>query len=122
MTHTYLKQIQFICIIITCLSFSFLTVFSQDANWDKLELEIKSLLEEKKFEAPPTNEEPMEETAVKTAPVRKAAVGKARRTKDPKACRPACYESGDDDLNNYFKTNLTFTKKERKHHARTNQS
>ncbi len=79
--------------------------------------EVEKKVEEKKaIEKTPVEEtpEPAEET-VKTAPVKKAPVGKARRTKDPKACRPACYDIGDDGLNNFFKTNLTFTKKERKH-------
>jgi hypothetical protein len=57
----------------------------------------------------------VEEPVVKATPQKKAPVGKARRAKDPKACRPACYESGDDDLNAFFKSNLTFTKKERRH-------
>lgn len=45
---------------------------------------------------------------------KKAAVGKARRSKDPKACRMACYESGDESLDNFFKDNIKLTKKERR--------
>jgi hypothetical protein len=63
-------------------------------------------------------EEPAEEVKpekkVATAAKKKPAVGKARRAKDPKACRYACYGNGDDDLNNFFKDNLKLSKKERK--------
>jgi hypothetical protein len=63
-------------------------------------------------------EEPAEEAKpekkVAAAPKKKPVVGKARRAKDPKACRYACYGNGDDDLNNFFKDNLKLTKKERK--------
>ena len=50
----------------------------------------------------------------KASPVKKAGVAKARRAKDPKACRPACYGNGDEDLNAFFKDNLKLSKKQRK--------
>ncbi|MCX8080947.1 MAG: hypothetical protein N3F09_06910 [Bacteroidia bacterium] len=37
-----------------------------------------------------------------------------RKAKDPKACRPPCYEEGDEGLVNYFKSALTLSKRERK--------
>jgi hypothetical protein len=37
-----------------------------------------------------------------------------RKAKDPKACRPPCYEEGDEGLVNYFKSALALSKKERK--------
>lgn len=52
---------------------------------------------------------------VKT-PVKKKVVASAkpRRSKNPKACRPACYGYGDDDLHQFFKDNLVFSKKQLK--------
>src|SRR5262249_22675428 len=53
-----------------------------------------------------------------SAPVKKkpgaAGVAKPRRSKDTKACRPPCYESGDEDLNAFFKQNVVLTKKQKK--------
>lgn len=55
------------------------------------------------------------EPAKAAAPKKKApAVAKGRRAKDPKACRPACYEGGDEDLIAYYKTSLKLTKKQKK--------
>lgn len=67
-------------------------------------------------------EEPAKETAAaepvvkKPKPVKKtaAAVLKPRRAKDSKACRMACYENGDESLDNFFKENMKLTKKERR--------
>lgn len=63
-------------------------------------------------------EEPAEEAKpekkVAAAVKKKPVVGKARRARDSKACRYACYGNGDDDLNNFFKDNLKLSKKERK--------
>jgi hypothetical protein len=44
----------------------------------------------------------------------KAAVMKPRKAKDPKACGSPCYGEGDDDLNNFFKENITLTKKQKR--------
>lgn len=64
----------------------------------------------------PREEEPEVKEAVVAKPkaVKKPAVAKARRAKDPKACRIACYEGGDESLDNFFKENMKLTKKERK--------
>ncbi|PBQ31022.1 hypothetical protein CNR22_04300 [Sphingobacteriaceae bacterium] len=62
----------------------------------------------------PVEEAPVEEEVVKPAPKKKVASTKPRRAKDPKACRPACYGFGDEDLHEFFKTNFPLTKKERK--------
>ena len=66
--------------------------------------------------APTVKEEPAatETEVVKKAPEKKTGAAKPRRAKDPKACRPACYQGGDEDLNAYFKDNLKFTKKQKK--------
>ncbi len=58
-------------------------------------------------------EEPVavnENTTKKKAP----AVNKPKRSKDSKACRPACYGGGDEDLKAYFKDHITLTKKQKK--------
>jgi hypothetical protein len=63
----------------------------------------------------PEETAPAEEEVAKPAPKKKpAASTKPRRAKDPRACRPACYGFGDEDLNNFFKENIPLTKKERK--------
>lgn len=51
---------------------------------------------------------------MKESPQKKAGYSKPRRSKDLKACRPPCYENGDEDLNTFFKDNITFTKKQKK--------
>lgn len=53
-----------------------------------------------------------EKTAVKKRSG--AATSKGRKAKNPKACRPACYEGGDEDLYAFFKNNMPLTKKERR--------
>ena len=40
--------------------------------------------------------------------------GKPRKAKDPKACRTACYGTGEDDLNAFFKDKVALTKKMKK--------
>jgi hypothetical protein len=61
--------------------------------------------------------EPEKEKPVAAAPKKKTSAApamKPRRTKDPKACRPACYGWGDEDLISFFKDNIALTKKEKK--------
>lgn len=54
------------------------------------------------------------EEVVAAAPKKKTVSSKPRKAKDPKACRPTCYGFGDDDLNAFFKDNMTLSKKERR--------
>jgi len=71
-----------------------------------------------------TKQEPVARTEEKTntsapetpkaKPVKKAGVAKSRKAKDPRACRMACYENGDESLNAYLKDNIKLTKKERR--------
>ncbi len=81
-------------------------------------------VEEKK---PEVKEEPVTSTSsveteeshaaepAKAAPKKKVpAAAKGRRAKDPKACRPACYEGGDEDLVAYYKSSIKLTKKQKK--------
>ena len=79
--------------------------------------------EEPKKEAPKVTEateteknEEVAETAVKKKP----AGMKPRKAKDPKACRPACYGYGDDDLISYFKNSISLTKKQKKQAKKLN--
>ncbi len=46
--------------------------------------------------------------------VKKPAIVKARRSKDTKVCRQPCYGYGDEDLNAFFKDNMTLTKKQKR--------
>lgn len=45
---------------------------------------------------------------------KKAIPSTPRKTKDPKACRQACYGTGESDLNAYFRDNVVLTKKMKK--------
>ena len=45
---------------------------------------------------------------------KKAGYAKPKRSKDPKACRPACYGYGDEDLNEFFRTSLLLSKKQKR--------
>ncbi len=51
---------------------------------------------------------------VKEKPVKRAGYSKPKRSKDPKACRPACYENGDEDLYAFFRDNITLSKKQKR--------
>lgn len=63
----------------------------------------------------PREETPAEPVVKKAAPQKKAtAAAKPRRAKDPKACRIACYEGGDESLDVFFKDNIQLTKKQRR--------
>jgi hypothetical protein len=46
---------------------------------------------------------------------KKVGYNKPKKAKDPKACRPAFYGNYDDDLNNFFISSITLTKKQRRH-------
>ncbi|HQQ94437.1 MAG TPA: hypothetical protein PLQ93_07770 [Bacteroidia bacterium] len=45
---------------------------------------------------------------------KKSASSKPRKAKDPKACRPAFYGYGDQDLDAFFKDNVVMTKKQKR--------
>lgn len=74
---------------------------------------VSKTVEEPVATKAPVEEAPAEEEA-RPAPKKKVASTKPRRAKDPKACRPACYGFGDEDLHDFFKANIPLTKKERK--------
>jgi hypothetical protein len=50
----------------------------------------------------------------KEAPKKRTGYTKPKRSKDLKACRPPCYEGGDDDLNTFFKENIVLSKKQKR--------
>jgi hypothetical protein len=55
------------------------------------------------------------EEVVKVKPKKKTTgVAKSRRTKDPKACRMACYENGIESLDAFLKDNIGLSRKERR--------
>ena len=78
---------------------------------------VKEVVKEKPavaaVESPVVENEPVEEE-VKATPKKKPAAAKIRRAKDPKACRPPCYQSGDEELNAFFKDQITLTKKQKR--------
>ena len=57
-----------------------------------------------------TNTEELSDSKNKTT----RPVGKTRKAKDPKACRTACYGTGESDLNAFFKDKIVLTKKMKK--------
>jgi hypothetical protein len=81
----------------------------------------KEVEKENTQEAPmvsPAEEETpvVDKTAVAKAPLKKKPVvaAKPRKAKDPKACRPACYGYGDEDLQQFFKDNIPLSKKQKR--------
>ena len=60
------------------------------------------------------NEETPTSEVSKPTLKKKTAVVKPRRSSDPKACRQPCYGYGDEDLNTFFKDNITLTKKQKR--------
>jgi len=56
-------------------------------------------------------EAPVTKTPAKNKPT---VAAKARKAKDARACRPACYGYGDEDLYIFFKENMPLTKKQKR--------
>lgn len=60
--------------------------------------------------------EPVEKPVAKAAvTTKKPSSNKPRRAKDPKACRPAFYGNGDEDLDAFFLNSFMLDKKQKKH-------
>jgi flagellar biosynthesis GTPase FlhF len=75
----------------------------------------KKKKEKKVKEKDPTDDITMDLPAeAKVSAPKKTGYSKPKRSKDPKACRPACYENGDEDLDAFFRDNITLTKKQKK--------
>ncbi len=49
-----------------------------------------------------------------SAPKKRTGYAKPKRSKDVKACRPPCYEGGDESLNTFFKENIVLSKKQKR--------
>ncbi|MDP1801604.1 MAG: hypothetical protein Q8L81_09640 [Bacteroidota bacterium] len=86
----------------------------------KPEKKVKEKKEEKKEEEKKEEEEtstavegPEETVTVEVKP-KKTGYKKPKVSKDKKACRPPCYGYGDDDLNTFFKEQITLSKKQRR--------
>jgi hypothetical protein len=70
---------------------------------------------ESKTIEPDPEVEPAEKPVSKPAVVaKKPSSNKPRRAKDPKACRPAFYGTGDEDLDAFFKNSFSLDKKQKK--------
>jgi hypothetical protein len=96
----------------------------KDSDSDKETAKTEKKNDKKKEKAEKEKKEPeVKVTETKEADIepvtevkpKKVGYAKPKRAKDPKACRPPCYENGDEDLNNFFVTNIKLTKKQRKH-------
>jgi flagellar biosynthesis GTPase FlhF len=72
--------------------------------------------EEKEEDLNATTEGPKQTSSIdlSSSTPKKAGSNKPRKAKSPKACRPPFYGSGDEDLNIFFKDNITLTKKQRR--------
>lgn len=72
--------------------------------------------EEKEEDLNATTDGPAKTSAIElsSAPKKKPGFSKPRKAKDPKACRPPFYGTGEEDLIMFFKDNITLTKKQRR--------
>lgn len=72
--------------------------------------------EEKEEDLNATTEGPKQTSSIElsNSKPKKAGYNKPRKAKSPKACRPPFYGTGDEDLNIFFKENITLTKKQRR--------
>lgn len=79
----------------------------------------KKVKEEKPKEEVAKKEEPKEEPVVVAEPVapkpKKQGYATPKKAKDAKVCRPPCYEGGDEGLNEFLKTAITLSKKQKRH-------
>ena len=93
-------------------------VKKQEAAVTKTEAPVVTKTEEPKKETvkePEPVAKESEEAVTENVVKKKApAVNKPKRSKDTKACRPACYGGGKEDLKAYFKDHITLTKKQKK--------
>jgi len=84
---------------------------------EKSKKEKEKEKDEENEPAEPNVEGPEQTLAIdmsKEAPKKRTGYSKPKRSKDVKACRPPCYEGGDDDLNTFFKENIVLTKKQKR--------
>ena len=72
--------------------------------------------EEKEEDLNGTTEGPKETKSIEvsSASKKKSGYAKPKKSKNTKACRPPFYGTNDDDINTFFKDNITLTKKQRR--------
>lgn len=72
--------------------------------------------EEKEEDLNTVTEGPAETSTIDLSPAhqKKAGYSKPKKAKNPKACRPPFYASGEEDLHTFFKENITLSKKQRR--------
>lgn len=78
----------------------------------------KKVKEEKPKEEVVKKEEPVKEEPVVTPVVakpKKQGYATPKKAKDVKVCRPPCYDGGDEGLNEFLKTAITLSKKQKRH-------
>ncbi|MBK7666038.1 MAG: hypothetical protein IPJ32_01070 [Sphingobacteriaceae bacterium] len=85
----------------------------------KKEEKVKEEKVAKVKEEKPKKEEKVEEAPVVAEPVvakpKKQGYATPKKAKDAKVCRPPCYEGGDEGLNEFLKTAITLSKKQKRH-------
>lgn len=85
----------------------------------KKEEKVKEEKVAKVKEEKPKKEEKVEEAPVVAEPVvakpKKQGYAAPKKAKDAKVCRPPCYEGGDEGLNEFLKTAITLSKKQKRH-------
>jgi flagellar biosynthesis GTPase FlhF len=85
----------------------------------KKEEKVKEEKVAKVKEEKPKKEEKVEEAPVVVEPVvakpKKQGYAAPKKAKDAKVCRPPCYEGGDEGLNEFLKTAITLSKKQKRH-------
>lgn len=80
----------------------------------KKEEKVVAKEEEKEEDLNAVTEGPKQTSAIEISQPKKAGYNKPKKAKDPKACRPPFYGTGDEDLYNFFKDNIVLTKKQRR--------
>ncbi|MDO9001324.1 MAG: hypothetical protein Q7W45_16280 [Bacteroidota bacterium] len=80
------------------------------------EVKKEEKTEEKEEDMTATTDGPKETSSIDLSAVQKKKPGnnKPRKAKNPKACRPPFYGTGEEDLNIFFKDNIVLSKKQRR--------
>lgn len=88
---------------------------TEEKSGKEPETKLDATAKESKISEPDPEAEPVEKPASKPAVVaKKPSSNKPRRAKDPKACRPAFYGNGDEDLDAFFLNSFMLDKKQKK--------
>lgn len=83
---------------------------------EKKEEKVVQKVEEKEEDLNAVTEGPAQTSSIdlSNAPQKKPGYSKPKRSKNPKACRPPFYGFGEEDINNFFRDNITLSKKQRR--------